>query len=113
VGCGPGEYCPDSCLTCPCVATCQPRPDAGTTCGTTLCLPGEVCVVPCCGGPFVPDAGACTPAPPHCVTPPAACAPVPSCPGTGPVGGCFGANDPCQSGFCFMFSAGQVQCVCG
>ena len=46
-------------------AACTPdAPPGGVRCGTATCAAGEICVVPCCGGPAID--GGCTPPPRYC-----------------------------------------------
>ena len=53
--CDPGQYCPDSCLTCPCSDFCRDLPNSGTlgkACvaqcdGTSNCDPGQYCPDSC------------------------------------------------------------------
>jgi hypothetical protein len=55
-------------------------------CGTATCATGEICVVPCCGGPAID--GGCTPPPRYCAN--ASQITCPRCDSTCRDRGCFG-----------------------
>lgn len=78
---------------------------AATTCGSSSCTAGQICVQPCCGGA---DTGVpCTPDPPYCVD--ASALDCTGCSNGGPPSQCSYTTGGCFSG---NISGQQLTCMC-